>query len=1153
MRKTIFTCLLAVFVSVGLMAQTDPGTENLTHLYTFNDGTATDLVGGVDGVLEGATVSNGQVSLGAGYVALSGKDIAINTYQEITVEAWFSVDAASNTGFHTLIAFGSSVDFNNNGIGTSYLQIQPMRGDDNVLTAVSCQNTTNPWSTETGVATPESAVSDGNLHHVVSICTDTSVIMYVDNVMIGESKFADVTDYVNAISNISNDTVFFGKSVYIGDPLFTGMLDEVKIYDKALSTDEVAYNFEKGPQLWKVAYVTEDKMMDATATQPDSDPIVKMLMADPMLDVDVFTIAKTDTIDLGAYDVVIAQEPFSSSGDVWKSTGALGMGVLEVPFIHNKVYTMKDGRGFTDGAAGSGGEVAGTFYIKVDPANQANELFNGLTFDGDSVQIFMEGANDDGSLGGTKGLQYAVNVEIKDATGAIKDTKLASGQNDPAEATVCINDLAAGDSIGSEELKVRMIEIANNFGAICANGGTNITNAGLTIWRNAVYSLAGIDVPTEMAKNQYKKIAYVTEIKDMDATATQPGNDPIVQMLKSDDNFVVTVMEVANDSVFSLDGYDVVVAQEPFSSGSDIWKRGGSLGLGNIPVPFIHNKVYTLKDGRGFTDGATGSGGAADSTLYIKVDPANQSNVLFNGITFDGDSVQLLNMGATDAGAAGTKGLQYAVDVEIKNAAGDSISTLLASGQYDPANATVCINDFAAGDSIGSEELMARMITMSHNYGAVCADGGNNLTAAGLTLWRNAIYSLAGLTVSTEAFDNSIDYTLTASAGTVNTTTGAASVTLPSGSTGVDLGVAITRGIVDTISTVSGLSDGAYEQYIVAVKALVGTAADTMDVYVHVQSAEEILYVCRSANGVVAEAEAYDVNVYDALVEAGHSVTAVPNAGIFEWTPDGIMAFDYTPYSGMVIGGGVSSSNANDYAKRNYPIPCVSMQNDGPRSNKWGWVADALRKATKAYDETTAQIKITNVNHPITQKYAVDELIKWSDGTASDEDFLGKEIKSYNLADSISTAVPLATIEADGSLFTTMWAIPAESEVWSMNGDYETYEKVTTASNVVLLYLFNDGLNWATDAYDELLIRSLKWAMGGDFTGIEDAEVSNLDVTTTDGAIIVKVDAPASVNVVSIDGKVVASQTVESVATIAAQPGMYVVTVDGEAVKVIVK
>ena len=90
-------------------------------------------------------------------------------------------------------------------------------------------------------------------------------------------------------------------------------------------------------------------------------------------------------------------------------------------------------------------------------------------------------------------MQYATDVVI-----SADATLLASGVDDPETATVCINDIPAGATIGSETLKARMIAISMNYGAICANEGTNFTDEGLTIWRNAIYSLAGLDVPAEL-------------------------------------------------------------------------------------------------------------------------------------------------------------------------------------------------------------------------------------------------------------------------------------------------------------------------------------------------------------------------------------------------------------------------------------------------------------------------------------------------------------------------------------------------------------------------------------------------------------------------------------------------------------------------------
>jgi len=197
-------------------------------------------------------------------------------------------------------------------------------------------------------------------------------------------------------------------------------------------------------------------------------------------------------LDLTGYDAVVVQEGWSSSAAIYSPTGPLGLANIPVPFVYNKVYAMKDGRGFQNGAAGSGGEVEGTLSIKVSSDNQSNPLFNGITFDADSVKLFDSGADDDGGDTRTKGMQYATDVVI-----SADNTLLASGTNDPANATVCINDIPAGSMIGSETLQARMISIPNNTGAINKDMGKNFTQAGITLWRNAIYLAAGLEVPTQ--------------------------------------------------------------------------------------------------------------------------------------------------------------------------------------------------------------------------------------------------------------------------------------------------------------------------------------------------------------------------------------------------------------------------------------------------------------------------------------------------------------------------------------------------------------------------------------------------------------------------------------------------------------------------------
>ncbi|MHB9142497.1 MAG: hypothetical protein ACYC25_11535, partial [Paludibacter sp.] len=129
MKKTyIFACLLTTMgLSVQTMAQTYPGTANLTHQWTFDNGTADDMVGTVNGVLsDGATVSDGVLNtIDGGIVTLDAAALAINTYTQLTVEAWFTPAAGINNGFHFLYYFGNS-----DGNGREFTGYTPSRGGD---------------------------------------------------------------------------------------------------------------------------------------------------------------------------------------------------------------------------------------------------------------------------------------------------------------------------------------------------------------------------------------------------------------------------------------------------------------------------------------------------------------------------------------------------------------------------------------------------------------------------------------------------------------------------------------------------------------------------------------------------------------------------------------------------------------------------------------------------------------------------------------------------------------------------------------------------------------------------------------------------------------------------------------------------------------
>ena len=236
----------------------------LNHSYTFEDETATDVVGGANGTLNGGAISNGMyTSAAAGdHIELPAADIAINTYPAITLEAYITAGNATNGGFTMLSYFGGSV----NNLGSNGYFMSIARGDNVSRTAISTGDEAAPWSAESGVNGPE--LEDGNQHHLVSILTDEFISWYIDGVHMGTAPLAAH----NSIANLRNEYALLAKGGYLNDPTWKGSIHEFNIYEGVMdpATIEVhAAEFlaAQGPALATLA-------VDAGTLDPAFSPSV---------------------------------------------------------------------------------------------------------------------------------------------------------------------------------------------------------------------------------------------------------------------------------------------------------------------------------------------------------------------------------------------------------------------------------------------------------------------------------------------------------------------------------------------------------------------------------------------------------------------------------------------------------------------------------------------------------------------------------------------------------------------------------------------------------------------------------------------------------------------------------------------------------------
>jgi len=217
----------------------DPGTKNLTHSWTFEDGTANDYVGGANGTLMGdAEIDGGSLITvnGNSWMEMPADSIAINKYKEITIAAWYRSVAGGNPGFSMLAFFGDTKATN----GVNYYFFTAARQDKVNRAAISCGSESTPWSAETGVNGPE--YDDGTLHHMVSTLIDTTITLYMD----GQLQASKHLDANNTIAGISPVLAYLARSGYSSDPLWLGEILEFNMYNKVLDSNEVHFLFNKG-------------------------------------------------------------------------------------------------------------------------------------------------------------------------------------------------------------------------------------------------------------------------------------------------------------------------------------------------------------------------------------------------------------------------------------------------------------------------------------------------------------------------------------------------------------------------------------------------------------------------------------------------------------------------------------------------------------------------------------------------------------------------------------------------------------------------------------------------------------------------------------------------------------------------------------------
>ncbi|HEX7652302.1 MAG TPA: LamG domain-containing protein, partial [Verrucomicrobiae bacterium] len=212
--------------------------QSLTHRYSFTSDAA-DTEGTANGTLKsGAVISGSNVVLNGSSAYVDLPNNLFTNYNSVTFEAWFN-DYGGN-GWARLWDFGNSTGGEGNqGNGTSYMYFSVPDGYGGIRGAY------NAGSGEQVVAYGVRPAT-GTPHHVVWTQDGTAAVakIYLDGQLIAEND--SFTTKPSNLSTTVND--WLGRSQY-NDPYFYGAIDEFRIYNAPLSPQEVAQDYQLGPNV----------------------------------------------------------------------------------------------------------------------------------------------------------------------------------------------------------------------------------------------------------------------------------------------------------------------------------------------------------------------------------------------------------------------------------------------------------------------------------------------------------------------------------------------------------------------------------------------------------------------------------------------------------------------------------------------------------------------------------------------------------------------------------------------------------------------------------------------------------------------------------------------------------------------------------------
>jgi len=346
--------------------------EKIVHRYSF-DGDTSDSISAADGTLVNntgnAVFSDGQLVLGntggqrsnandGDYVDLPNGIISALLENQATFEVWVTWNGPIDSSWQRIFDFGTSdggEDASPGAPGSFYIFLTPRSGPNTLRFG---NNHPDPEQNESMV--DYTTLPTGSEQQVVVVWDgpNQTVTMYLNGTAVASS-----TEFSYSLpENIIDNNNWLGRAQW-DDPMFVGSFNEFRIYNAALSADEVAASFSAGPdavipqiRAYDPVPATGQEQVDATGTlgwqEPADADVVGYnvyLGTDPNAAglPQVASELATNSFDLGSLaepllpdtwyywrvDVVDANEggtPFAYMGRLWKFKTAPAVPVITV-------------------------------------------------------------------------------------------------------------------------------------------------------------------------------------------------------------------------------------------------------------------------------------------------------------------------------------------------------------------------------------------------------------------------------------------------------------------------------------------------------------------------------------------------------------------------------------------------------------------------------------------------------------------------------------------------------------------------------------------------------------------------------------------------------------------------------------------------------